>query len=64
MIPEFNESSNYPEADVSDADNYCRNPDRRFGTGPFCVFEGNKTETCGIPLCRSILGFISYEFQF
>jgi hypothetical protein len=48
--------NDFPDVSLEHANNYCRNPDRRPGTGPWC-FTANPDilwEPCGIPLCLGI----------
>lgn len=50
---EFNNPEYFPDADVSEASNYCRNPDGR-ATGPWCFTKvpDVREENCGIPVCE------------
>eukprot|EP00918_Siedleckia_nematoides_P077292 GHVU01169022.1.p1 GENE.GHVU01169022.1~~GHVU01169022.1.p1 ORF type:complete len:183 (-),score=20.57 GHVU01169022.1:193-741(-) len=47
--------ANYPEGNVDDANNYCRNPDGDNG-GPWCYTTniGTRWEYCDIALCPAI----------
>ena len=56
----FTEPERYPEASMSDAQNYCRNPDGK-GEGPWCYVEDPFVEWdfYNIPACDgNVLYFI------
>ena len=46
--------SGFPEENLTAAANYCRNPERRYGTGTWRYTEDQDVEweACGVPLCR------------
>ncbi|KAK2148431.1 hypothetical protein LSH36_498g02008 [Paralvinella palmiformis] len=46
--------NDFPDASITDANNYCRNPDRKSGSGPWCFTMDNDVpwESCGVPFCR------------
>ena len=48
--------ANFPDGSLQEAVNYCRNPDKREGVGPWCYTSPAtaavaETEGCDIPLC-------------
>ena len=48
----------FPDKDLQSAENYCRNPDRRY-EGPWCFVSSYSTaEQCNIPNCREYLWLI------
>ena len=49
----FDDDSMFPEDDVSDAANYCRNPDDEETNGPWCYTSDPNTrwEYCDVPKC-------------
>ena len=51
----LNDGNLFPDASVSDAENFCRNPDKK-GSGPWCYTGlSGDLETCGIIMCESKL---------
>ena len=59
-VHKITSSSGFPEEDLSLAENYCRNPGRRYGSGTWCYTEDPdiEWEPCGVPLCRGQLGHL------
>ena len=51
----FTDPNQFPDASMSDASNFCRNPDGRAG-GPWCYTtdQGTEWEYCDIPLCEGV----------
>ena len=51
---EMTDVNRFPDASLKNAENYCRNPNRR-ASGPWCYTSDNNLEweTCGIPLCTA-----------
>jgi len=47
------DASLFPDADLSSAENYCRNPDGS-SSGPWCYTLDSdvERESCAVPLCR------------
>ena len=41
----------YPDDTITEAANYCRNPDRRI-SGPWCFTSRTDWETCALPHCK------------
>ena len=54
-------ASDFPDLTLSDASNYCRNPDGRTAHGPWCyTIDPDVTwEFCGIPFCYK-QGILNY----
>lgn len=46
----------FPDKSLSDANNFCRNPDRKYGIGPWCITNDLHVlwEPCGVSLCQGI----------
>jgi len=49
----FTDPDYFPDISVEKANNFCRNPDNRLGTGPWCFTNDPDIEwqSCGIPRC-------------
>ena len=52
----YTEDSMYPDGSVTDASNYCRNPDSNWDGGIWCyTMDPNKIwELCSVPTCGTI----------
>ena len=63
----FTESERYPDASMSDAQNYCRNADGKL-EGPWCFVDGPFVEWdfCDIPTCdgKDFLNLSAFQFLF
>jgi len=49
----YNQDDMYPDGSVSDASNYCRNPDKNYDGGPWCYTMDTETtwDKCDVPGC-------------
>ena len=51
----LNDGNLFPDASVADAENFCRNPDKK-GSGPWCYTSlSGDWESCGIIMCEGRL---------
>ena len=50
-----NKPDNFPERNVSDTSNYCRNPDGQ-DAGPWCFTQDPtvRRENCDVPICAGL----------
>ena len=57
----FNQDDMFPDATVSDASNYCRNPQSTWDEGLWCYTTdpGTRWERCSVPPCGRLLQFIT-----
>lgn len=46
---------NFPEGDIGEASNYCRNPTLDV-KGPWCYVSGGVNEYCQLPMCAQTSG--------
>ena len=51
LNPKYSSDVLYPDETITDAANYCRNPDGR-SSGPWCFVTSTQQETCDIPYCK------------
>ena len=59
-----NNPASFPDADLDEASNYCRNPDNE-SKGPWCYTTDSSArwEFCDVPFCEPTLGKIFYNLQ-
>ena len=49
----FTDPNNFPDYNLTLAENFCRNPDRSWDAGPWCYTTnpGTRWENCDTPFC-------------
>jgi len=62
----FNQDNTFPDSSITDASNYCRNPDMNYDEGVWCYTMDPNTrwERCNVPICGQSVYFIKQNVIF